>query len=154
MISIILTQNEADYSQARQLIDEYVEWLSVDLAFQEFDLEMKDLYRHYGPPEGGFLLIKDENKAVGGVAVRKFEANVGELKRMYIQPAYQGLGLGRKLLAESIQLARDLGYQKLRLDTMPTMNKAIHLYEAFGFYEIPAYRYNPFPGTRYLELDL
>ena len=154
MISIILASSEKDYLQARALIDEYVDWLALDLEFQGFEEEMQNLRQIYGPPQGGFLIIRNDQQAVGSAAVRKFETGIGELKRMYIQPAFQGQGLGRKLLSNSIDLARKLGYKKIRLDTLPKMGRAIQLYEAFGFYDIAPYRYNPIGGTRYLQLDL
>lgn len=61
---------------------------------------------------------------------------------------------GRLLLAFVEAEARGIGYARMRLDSVPSMGRARALYQSFGFREIPAYRYNPVPGTEYLELDL
>ena len=86
MISIILASSEKDYLQARALIDEYVDWLALDLEFQGFEEEMQNLRQIYGPPQGGFLIIRNDQQAVGSAAVRKFETGIGELKRIMAVP--------------------------------------------------------------------
>ncbi len=73
---------------------------------------------------------------------------------MFVNPAYRGHQLGKRLLAEALAEAKDLNYRSIRLDTVPDMQSAIKLYEAFGFVEIEAYRYNPVPGAIYMEKQL
>lgn len=87
-------------------------------------------------------------------AIRKFENSIGELKRMYLREPWQGKGIGMLMLRESMKQAQQLGYKKLRLDTLPSMHAAISLYRNAGFYEIPSYRFNPVAGTRYFEASL
>ncbi|MFH1296814.1 MAG: GNAT family N-acetyltransferase [Bacteroidota bacterium] len=83
----------------------------------------------YGPPQGGaFLLIIDGN-AVGCVGIRQFEPGIAELKRMYIQPPYRGKGYGKALLDAYVSIARSLGYRKIRLDTLKSMERAGILYQ-------------------------
>ena len=83
-----------------------------------------------------------------------FEDAISELKRMYVNKNYRGQGLGKRLLIKSIEVGKELGYKKMRLDTLPTMKAAIGLYKKMGFYEIPAYRFNPIEGTKYFEMAL
>lgn len=73
---------------------------------------------------------------------------------MYIQDAFRGKGIGKELLHEALLLTQELGYQKLRLDTVGTMKSAIAVYEAAGFYEIEPYRYNPNSDTKYFEIEI
>jgi ribosomal protein S18 acetylase RimI-like enzyme len=134
----------------RELFLEYAGTLGVDLAFQEFERELAELPENYVA-----LLLAEVGGAVAGCAgVREFAPGVGELKRLYVRPAFRGGGLGRALSEESIARARSAGFRSLRLDTLPTMAAATALYRSLGFREIEPYRHNPVAGTRFFELDL
>lgn len=152
---IIPAKTTEDFEAAKNLFEEYARSLNFDLAFQNFDHEMSTINIQYARPRGVLLLIKsNDNKFVGCVGIRSLGDNISELKRMYLIPQARGKGLGRLLLDKAIVQARELGYEYLRLDTVPSMKSAIHLYKKVGFQEIPSYRYNPDPGTLYLELRL
>jgi GNAT superfamily N-acetyltransferase len=138
----------------RPLFREYGASLSFDLGFQNFEDELATLPGEYAQPRGRLFLARVDGEPAGCAALRPLVGSIGELKRLYVRPAYRGLRLGRLLATEAIAAARTLRYTRLRLDTTPEMAAAHRLYEALGFREIPAYRENPVPGTRYLELEL
>jgi ribosomal protein S18 acetylase RimI-like enzyme len=143
-----------DVAAARSLFEEYAASLDVDLAFQGFAEELAALPGGYVPPTGALLLADLDGVPAGCAAVRALEAEVCELKRLYVRPAARGHALGRALTDAALARARELGYRRVRLDTLPSMTAAYALYLELGFREIEPYRFNPVPGTRFLERDL
>lgn len=139
-----------DLTIIRELITEYANSLGVDLSFQDLDHELSTLATFYELT----LLARDDDRAAGCVALRRIDAEICEMKRLYVRPAFRGMNLGRELATHIIDAARERGYKRMRLDTLPTMTAAIPLYGALGFVEIEPYRFNPIAGTRFLELDL
>jgi GNAT superfamily N-acetyltransferase len=132
----------ADLEEARALFEEYARELPPGhLCVQGFAEELAGLPGAYAPPRGRLLLARVDGAPAGCVAVRPVNADVGELKRMYVRPPHRGRGLGRELLAAAIAEARQAGYRWLCLDTLPTMTAAQALYRTFGFQ--PAERYLP-----------
>jgi ribosomal protein S18 acetylase RimI-like enzyme len=144
----------ADLAAVRELIEEYVRALGVDLGFQGIDSELEDLATVYGPPQGRILLAHRGDDAAGCVALRALEQVTCEMKRLYVRPAYRGTGLGNRLALAAIEKARELGYERMRIDTLPQMRAAQRLYASLGFREIEPYRFNPVAGTAFMELEL
>jgi len=141
----------ADFEAARELFLEYAAWLQVDLCFQGFEQELATLPGKYAPPDGRLFLACRDGKPIGCVALRRFDADSGELKRLYVQPDHRGHGVARALGAAAIEAARAIGYRRVVLDTLDRMTAARKLYAAAGFREIPPYYANPIPGAQYME---
>jgi len=153
--TIVQASSPAQIAQARELFLEYANSLNFSLCFQNFDQELATLPGHYVPPKGRLLLGEYEGQLAACVALRALEEKVCEMKRLYLRPTFRGKGLGRTLTEHLIVEAREIGYHRMRLDTVaPVMRDAVAMYRRLGFREIPPYRENPHPGALYMELDL
>jgi putative acetyltransferase len=150
-IKLIIAESEAHFEDGKKLFREYAASLPIDLAFQRFEEELDTVREQYGPPSGVLVLAYADERAVGCAGVRNKGQGIAELKRMYVQPEFRGYQLGRLLLERSAEMAKDLGYEKLRLDTLASMTGARRLYESFGFGIIPAYYDNPHEDAIYME---
>lgn len=173
MVIIRPALSPEDIPVVRALFEEYAASIGVDLCFQGFAAEVAGLPGDCSPP-GGCLLLAIETvgadetraagakgvsatsagRAIGCIALRPLEPGICEMKRLFTRPEARGAGVGRRLAEAVIADARARGYAKMRLDTLPTMERARALYAALGFRAIPPYRQNPIPGAAYLELDL
>ena len=148
-------ESPAQLAQARELFLEYAQSLGFSLCFQNFDQELASLPGGYAPPEGRLLLAEYDGQLVGCVALHKLEPGTCEMKRLYLRSTMRGRGLGRVLADRIIAEARQIGYQRMRLDTVePVMKDAVAMYRKLGFEEIAPYRANPMSGVIYMELQL
>ena len=154
MIDYIIAVSDENYQTAAILFKEYAEAINIDLQFQHFAEELINLKKMYGHPDGGIILCKENETPIGCVAIRRIDSNIAELKRMFIQPAFQNKGIGKELMKCAITLAKECGYQKVRLDTLDYMLPAINLYKKFGFYEILPYYFNPITSAVFFEMIL
>ena len=147
-------ESRADIEEARRLFREYEASIGIDLCFQNFEAEVAALPGAYAPPSGSLLLARRESETAGCVALRALEDDACEMKRLYVREPYRGLGLGRMLAEAILEEARRIGYRRMRLDTLPSMLRAIPLYRSLGFRDISPYTRNPVPGALFLEKDL
>lgn len=153
--SISQAESPAQMSQARELFLEYAQSLGFSLCFQNFDQELDGLPGDYAPPEGRLLLAEYEGQLAGCIALHKLESGICEMKRLYLRPQFRGKGLGRALADLIIRAARQIGYERMRLDTVePVMKDAVGMYRKIGFLEIDPYCANPIAGALYMELQL
>jgi ribosomal protein S18 acetylase RimI-like enzyme len=153
-VKLLWAETDGQIEEARGLFNEYAGTTGIDLCFQNFGQELAGLPGDYAPPTGRLILARSDEGSAGCVALRKIDESLCEMKRLYVRPAFRGTGLGRTLAEAAIREACEIGYARMRLDTLPVMRKAIALYRSLGFREIKPYRFNPVEGTLYMELDL
>lgn len=139
---------------ARNLFLEYAKKLNVDLCLQNFAAELEDLPGKYAPPDGALLLAMQDQQAAGCVALRRLSPTDAEMKRLYFQPAYFHFGIGRELTRCIVERGRELGYRRMVLDTLDSMQGAQALYRSLGFASIEPYYDNPLPAALYFARDL
>ena len=154
MIQIAEAHAGENLREVRNLFEEYAASLGISLDFQNFDEELANLPGSYVPPEGCLLLALWQGQAAGCVALRKICDGICEMKRLYTRKPFRSLKIGRALAEAVIKKAREIGYARMRLDTLLSMEKARALYAALGFIEIEPYRYNPIEGAAFMELTL
>jgi ribosomal protein S18 acetylase RimI-like enzyme len=150
-MDLVLAETKEQIEVARALFEEYAAATGVDLCFQNFEQELRALPGEYAPPTGRLILAHADEEIAGCVALRKIADDLCEMKRLYVRPRFRGTGAGRTLAEAAINGAREIGYERMRLDTLPSMREAIALYRSLGFREIEPYRFNPVGGSLYME---
>jgi putative acetyltransferase len=129
---IVLSQADSPelVATARGLFREYAEAIGTDLEYQGFAAELAALPDPYVPPDGALLIAHAGADVAGCVGLRPLDSGAGEMKRLYVRPAYRSCGLGKRLVEAVIHAARQAGYSELRLDTLPSMSSAQALYQS------------------------
>jgi GNAT superfamily N-acetyltransferase len=136
---------------------DYIEQVNAYFDAKAFSAELAGLPGAYTSPRGCLLLAQINHQAAGCVAFRAFDATTCEMKRMFVEPAFQGRGVGRALAELLIAEARASGYSRMLLDTGFLQIEAQNLYRSLGFTQISPYY--PIPdATRstalFMELQL
>jgi len=156
MVQIVQAETPAQVSTAREMIEEYAAWLEFKLCFQGYEEEIQSLPGKYAPPSGRLLLALWDGRPAGVIALRPLEElGVCEMKRLYVRPEFRGHQIGRILAERIIGEAVEIGYSRMRLDTISgKMNSAIAMYRTLGFAEIDPYYKTPVGETLFMELAL
>lgn len=124
------------------------------LAIQHYDEEITHLEEKYGMPFGRLYLAYCNGQAAGCIGLKKIDEENCEMKRLYVRPRFRGENIGRLLMQKIIMDAKEIGYSHMLLDTLPFLNKAIHMYERFGFVTTDCYNNSPMSTSIYMKLDL
>ena len=154
-VNIVQAESASQIDDARLIFREYEAWIDLDLCFQGFGAELTALPGKYAMPDGRLLLAYVNDRLAGCIAMRKLDAGICEMKRLFVRDRFRGLKIGVTLIKRLIADAREIGYSKMRLDTFPPkMGKAVSLYEIHGFVEIPPYYENPHGDVLFMEISL
>ncbi|MBY0504913.1 MAG: GNAT family N-acetyltransferase [Bryobacteraceae bacterium] len=145
---MIEVREAGDLDLVRELFREYQTGVNAPVCFASFDSELASL----PAPYAAIWIAWVGQEAAGCVALKP--GPFGEVKRLYVRPAYRGQGVSRALMAAAVAQAHRLGCASVRLDTLPFMAAAIALYESLGFARIARYNDTPDAGTLFFELPL
>ena len=158
--SIRAAETSSDIQLLRILLREYVFHLNKSLGGEHICRETAEKELAALPSPYQILLIAfvpdDEgNEEAAGCVLLKPMEGACEMKRMWVRPKFQGFGIGRKLVENLIEEARQHGYSAMYLDTIPAAMKAAHqLYCALGFVPVERYNDNPVPDVTFFRLNL
>lgn len=155
LFRIVPVRSEEDVEATRALFYEYTAWLDLDLTYQSFGAEMASFPGKYAPPKGELFLARTgQGEPVGCAALRCMDKQTCEMKRLFVKDSAKGLGVGKALVFALIDAAKKLGYDYMRLDSLPKMTAALRMYQSLGFVEIQSYYETPIRETIFLELDM
>jgi len=151
---LIICSTAEHFNNAKKLTNDYMNWLGEDLFYQGIEKEFEVFHEMYNKPTGCFIYVVINDTVTGGVGVRFLDEGICEMKRLFVYDDFRGHQLGRIMSEELIKVSKELGYKKMRLDTIPRLKNAMELYRNLGFYEIPKYYNNPDKSVVYFELEL
>jgi GNAT superfamily N-acetyltransferase len=150
VISIIEAENDHHFEQVAALMRDYLLWMRrryhrhgemLDAYFdeREWESELTDLEGHYGAPHGGIVIALVDGMPAGCVMARGIGEDVCEMKRLFVRPAFQGLGLARAMIKKLARVCNRRGYMQMRLETGVLQTEAIRLYRSLNFTPIAPY---------------
>lgn len=145
---------DEDLQAVKTLFQEYWDAFGFTPCFQGFASELAALPGKYAPPRGRLALARVDGEIAGCVAMRPAGGERCEMKRLYARPKFRGRGVGRALLEWVLGEARSEGYAEIVCDTMPVMERALAMYEQFGFERTEPYEANATEGAIYLRFKL
>ncbi len=155
-----------DTDTVRRLFQDYRQWLadhvdkkapmdsSKKMGLEMIDRQVAELPGAYGPPRGEVILAFSREVVVACGALRELEPKVGEIKRIYVREDHRGPGFGPRLTWRLLDRAQELGYERVRVDTLSTMTGAIQFYQDMGFAPIAPYWPHPVPEALFFEYEV
>jgi putative acetyltransferase len=154
-----------DTELVRRLLADYGQYLAANptggagVCIAGYEAELRGLPGKYATAGADLLLARVDGEGAGCVAItQRVLANgmqAAEMKRLWVEPRYRGLGLGRGLVTAAIEWTRARGCSAVVLDTVnEAMPEAGALYRSLGFTEISRFNENPVPGVRFYQLLL
>lgn len=147
-MEIVRAIKPKDLKKVKTLLSEYFQWLNevhdLEIDRKAIEQELSTLPGGYAQPDGCLLIAYDDSEAAGCGALLAINKEVCEMKRMYVRPAFQGKGIGRKIVQRLIEEADNIGYKRIRICLNTFMYTAQALYRSLGFYETE-------PETEFLE---
>jgi GNAT superfamily N-acetyltransferase len=149
-ISIIEAVEPKHVAAVERLLRDYLLWMRrrhaghldvIDAYFDELEWqsELANLLGHYGPPHGAIVLALVDGVPAGCVMMRGIGDDVSEMKRLFVRPAFRGIGLARGMIDALMGLSCKRGYAHLRFETGALQTEAESLYRSMGFQSIPPY---------------
>jgi len=142
------------FKDTKNIFMEYQKNININLSFQNFKKELDDIPGKYSSPYGSIILVYDNHICIGCVALRPISNEICEMKRLFVKKGYRGKHIGKELCKRIIKKAIEIGYSKMRLDTLSTMKSAVNIYKMIGFKEIESYYNNPIATAKYFEYEL
>ena len=138
-----------DIDSIKQLWTEYLTWGNDQMQMlydvhphnpaEAVEQDIKMIAK-FLPPNGRLMLAFVDNKACGIGCLKSISEEIGEIKRMYVDPSFRKVGAGRAILQSLLTAAKEAGYKKVRLDSPKFMTAAHALYRSVGFSDIPFMR--------------
>ncbi|MGI0156193.1 MAG: GNAT family N-acetyltransferase [Thermoplasmata archaeon] len=161
--TIRFARRAEDIESVRSLFREYRQWhldhrrssglspavLRTGLSY--LDAEIASLPGEFAPPRGALILAREDGHPVGCGALRPWDRDVGEIKRVYVRSTSRGHGVGLRIARALLAAAHDRRYERVVLDTLPSMAAAIRIYRRLGFVPTSAYWAHPVANALYFE---
>lgn len=122
-----------DEPKILNLVKEVLSFYGLDLNPECEDLDVTDIYKYYFNNNGAFEVIEFKGNIIGTYGIYKINDDTCELRKMYLNPNFQGMGFGNIMMENSFKLAKALNYKKIILQTNSVLYKAVKLYIKYGF---------------------
>lgn len=107
--------------------------------YGDFDVLADATTAEFDAPDGAFVVLLLDGETVAGGGLRRLGAHCAEVKRMWTAPLHRRQGLARTVLVALEDVARELSYTRIRLETGPAQPEAVALYLSLGYQQIPVY---------------